>query len=133
MTEQRLSNEFSLEKCQRNEQGHYLCQTKDGRPARVVCVDRLGSKPIVVLTDSPCGDEFISTRYINGRLSDDHRSDNDLINLPAKITKYAGLCRNKYEVWLTQPYTSAASVHEMCEVTNSILIKIIPIEWEEPA
>lgn len=66
-------------------------QTRDGRPARIICTDRKGEFPIVALLDY---DEVDARAFAaNGTVwgdGPDHK--NDLINIPTKVTKYGVVC-----------------------------------------
>lgn len=129
-----MMTKFDLEKCQRNEQGHYLCQTRDGRPARVVCTDLHGNNGRTLLA-------LVKAIHDGG---EDHRSFNadgtccpshnplpgDLVNIPTKregwINIYPGALDQDKRVmsgWATKA--------EADKNASVLRIACIKIEWEE--
>jgi hypothetical protein len=69
-------------------------QTRDGRPARIICTDRKGSyggsnQPIIALIKQANGDEGTITYCSDGKfwnLADSHACD--LVNIPTKRKVY---------------------------------------------
>jgi hypothetical protein len=125
-----MKDEFVLSDCPRNEQGHYLCQTRDGKAARIVCTDRAHENPIVVLIADEYG-EYNTSRSKSGKAFD--RND-DLVNIPVMITKYAGLYMHRDGIMrLTQLQNSEAEVRSLIERFGGRLIKILPpIQYDKP-
>jgi len=62
-------------------------QTRDGRPARVICADARGGWPIIALVEVSEGCEETSVHREDGSYnSADPQSRRDLINIPEKRT-----------------------------------------------
>lgn len=59
-------------------------RTRDGRPARIICRDRKGDDPLVVLTVTGHDEETVGYRRSDGTTSWD-APDWDLVNIPEKI------------------------------------------------
>ena len=78
--------DFDLSKCKRNEQGHYLAMTRDGRPVRIVCTDRRGESNLLGLVGAQIdGVEKVMVWDCWGRPnSSPILSENNLINIPPK-------------------------------------------------
>ena len=49
---------FEIKYREKIESGEYKVETRDGRPARVICWDRKGGLPLVVLVPTKNGDEY---------------------------------------------------------------------------
>jgi hypothetical protein len=79
-----MNQTFDLSRCPKNDQGHLLCRTRDGRKARIVCTDKRSPFPIVAIYEGKCGqDEGFDSFCLNGKLHDDSEpSSGDLINFP---------------------------------------------------
>jgi hypothetical protein len=57
-------------------------RTRDGRKARIICVDRRGGfHPIVALREDRHGEELISVHALTGRCYAIRESQDDLINI----------------------------------------------------
>ena len=89
---------FDLSKCERNEQGHYLCETRDGRPARVVGTDfnsKSGETLLAVITGSD-GMSHSRIYYKEGRVWKSLYSDYDLVNIRKTIkqTGWVNVCQH---------------------------------------
>lgn len=70
--------EFDLEKAKA---GHPVC-TRDGKPARILCFDRIWKKeprPIIALVEEEPGDERVRVYKPNGKYLDVQMDDNDLM------------------------------------------------------
>lgn len=71
-------------------------QTRDGRPARILCVDAKISKtaPIVALVDRPGEDgELLDFYDADGRASCSISGGNDLVNVPQTVGRWIHLYR----------------------------------------
>ena len=53
-----MRKQFDIKYRPQIESGEYKVETRDGRPARVICWDRKGSLPLVVLVPTKNGDEY---------------------------------------------------------------------------
>lgn len=62
-------------------------QTRDGKPARILCTDKFGDQPIVALTKNPDGTETTGEFSVNGSFFCNGISKHDLINVPLKIQR----------------------------------------------
>lgn len=131
-----MMSKFSLENCPRNEQGHYLCQTRDGRPARVVCVDAAteenGTRLIaVVRRPDTCGDEVLLC-LPDGKFAHSGETRFDLVNLPVKREGWINIYPSPVSIsgrlasWLFD--TEADADKHASDLRIGPAIKI---EWEE--
>jgi hypothetical protein len=78
-------------------------QTRDGRPARIICTDRGGVYPIVALVKTPnSGIEIVGAYKMNGSGTHCASSRLDLINVPERKSKFV----NVYNYDLTVGYES---------------------------
>jgi len=85
------------------------CKTKDGREARIICVDAEGPEPIVALVKSHIGDEYIERYTPEGRVQP-NSSNHDLINIPE--TRWV----NIYEEYAGKVCNSRAQADDICDV-----------------
>lgn len=64
-------------------------QTRDGRKARIVCFDKKGDKPLVVLIEDPTGkNENYNFNYADGKAE---YPNNDLVNVPERVVRYVNV------------------------------------------
>ncbi len=73
-------------------------QTRDGRKARLICVDRkdrAGGERMIALVQEENGHERCILYFGNGDYFDDRESTDDLVNIPQKITRYANIYRGE--------------------------------------
>ncbi len=77
---------FDLQKCERDKNGHWLCQTRDGRKARVVTsLEGTADQCLVVCIMQPFGKEMLGRYELDGSFWNNKANDPaDLINIPAK-------------------------------------------------
>ena len=74
--------------------GSDVC-TRDGRKARILCVDAKGDRPIVALINqNGLSDDYPYKYYPNGSFYDDTISDIDLMIVPSVKTGYVNLYKN---------------------------------------
>jgi hypothetical protein len=67
-------------------------QLRDGRPARIICNNMKGNRPIIALMESEGGYEFTIYRKADGKFgSGKHPFYLDLINVPTTIKGYVGV------------------------------------------
>lgn len=82
-------------------------QTRDGRPARILCTDRIGNQPIVALLINDSGSEYTVYRKLNGTREDGEESllgNDDLINVPERKSKWQTVARKNG--WLFGRFSS---------------------------
>jgi hypothetical protein len=117
---------FDLNKCPKNEQGHWLAQTRDGRKVRIVCADARSSHPIVGVVGAPNGNEAVHCWHKDGRWND-HGDVLDLINPPTKREAVV-------EIW-THPTRGARALLNNGQLddigTSWRRVHQQKIEWEE--
>ena len=85
-------------------------QTRDGRPARIICKDRAGDFPIIALVTGFSGEEVVFATQLNGRFYDGQDHDYDLINFSEVTKKY----RRVYEGMRTYFSDIAYSSEQDC-------------------
>lgn len=98
-------------------------QTRDGRPVRILCTDRVGKYQMVglILED---GHEYVETWNLNGQKYEGIISDIDLINVPPKPVKYfINVYRNMNGIT-----TGAPNPDKPISTTNNDFIKTIEFE-----
>ena len=114
---------FDLEKAKA---GHPV-QLRDGREARIICFDKKGSYPIVVLFQSICSRtiEDIRTYTIEGKRGIDGHNDNDLVMKTVVKTKWVLIYKDgrRYE-------TKREAIDARIESEEVGLIAV-PVEMEE--
>lgn len=59
-------------------------RTRDGRPVRIICTDRLGSRPLVGLITDDSGKEIVAYRQADGTSTVNTKGD--FINVPVRET-----------------------------------------------
>lgn len=129
-----MSTKFDLNKCERNADGHWICQTRDGCKARIVCANRLGERPLVVLIEEKMSNgepiESYASRLANGKRNEDQTDSSDLINLPRKVKRWVNVYPGHSMgtgghclMWETE---AEANAH-----ADRNRVACVPIEWEE--
>lgn len=64
-------------------------QTRDGKPARIVCTDMKGTFPVVALVTQKSGNEVVNSYDSNGVYHTfSGKSDNDLVNIPERVERW---------------------------------------------
>ena len=110
------------------------CQYRNGEPARIVCTDLKGARPIISLRYSPGGTEKIFSHYESGQQFCDYENSFDLINIPVKHEYWANVYRFKSG---TGVYIGDPDLYESQEEAVSGIQKnfdhvaTVKIEWEE--
>lgn len=77
-------------------------QTREGRPARVICTDKKGSAyPVWALVMSESGHEEDSHSYtLNGRYFDNgDESEHDLMNVPVRTERFINFYDGQYDAY----------------------------------
>ena len=126
---------FNLREYLKNPQRKII--TRDGKRARVICVDRCGlnTKQIVALITIPNGDEIIKTYWEDG-VETRGQKDNpyDLFFMPEKKEGWI----NIYKYNLSSLITPGSQVYNTKEEAEAAIgsglvdyISTIKIQWEE--
>jgi len=113
------------------------CQTRDGRPARIICTDRKSPNgpPIIALVDGDCG-EILHTHSLNGRRIDDGRDHSfDLVNIPVKREGWVNVYRRRDSTCAHVGGPIYTSPEQAQSFADPMLHRVacVHIEWEEPA
>lgn len=115
---------FDLNKCPKNEEGHWVAQTRDGRRVIIVCGNAPGEQPLVGLRS---GDGFPASWDSDGSYFRGGKSGSDLISPPTKQTALV-------EIW-THPTRGARALlnnGQMDDIgTSWRKVHEQKIEWEE--
>ena len=108
--------------------GHPIC-TRDGRNARIICTDCVGSLPIIALVET--GFSEIACYYLtDGRNDAFSESGFDLFLAPIINTGYI----NIYQLRAGEPYCgriTLSPVKPICKDGVRCLAEAIKIEWED--
>lgn len=120
---------FNLEEAK---QGKPVC-TRDGRPARVICFDRLGAFPVVALVRDNDDVEYAEFYTTNGACLVGREMDADLMMRTIKRTGYVNIYTSIRD---EQGYVRGIEVYNTREEAekNKININFVAtakIEWEE--
>jgi hypothetical protein len=75
---------FDLNKCQKNEQGHWLAQTRDGRKVVIVCANAPGSLALVGFHGEV---NTLDRWYADGSYIQGHAHPADVINARRRAKK----------------------------------------------
>jgi hypothetical protein len=107
-------------------------QTRDGKPARIVCTDRLcnGGHRLVVLIQHKGGSEHVESRSITGLVLEGHLAPLDLINIPTKLVRWFNIYEIGSHRQFLGPYLTESDAY--ANVTSGEHYTASkPIEWEE--
>lgn len=118
---------FDISKCKKNEQGHWIAETRDGRKVRIVCADCKGATgQLLGLITHPDGNEKAVRWYSNGNYYlEGSGYESDLINPP---TKHEAVV----EVWRIEGRHYATLASEKCpRPAESRKVHEQKIEWSE--
>ena len=118
---------FNLEEAKH---GKPVC-TRHGKPARIICWDKLGNLPIVALVMGENNKEFVFYYNGNGRDNDTIEKDYDLMMAPERhegwINVYKG---GKLDADCIYP-TKADALENVFQPMKDNYIDTIKVEWEE--
>lgn len=126
--------EFDLEKAKA---GHPVC-TRDGKPARILCFDRIWKKeprPIIALVEEEPGDERVRVYKPNGKYLDVQMDDYDLMMAGVKKEGWTYLYRDAddddiYPCCIFDTEEEARKAADYDKGPDDI-VAIAKIEWEE--
>lgn len=106
-------------------------QTRDGRPARIICTDRTNNRPIVALIHSRQGtDEIAVSRYADGSMNPNYESGADLVNIPERKSEFWN-CYNKGANQYHKTLGSAKGARGCGGVLHSCLIATVELVYED--
>lgn len=122
--------QFNLEEYLRNPSRKIV--TKDGRNARIVCIDKKGFNPILALVtrhSSITEDIYLYTK--NGEISEGNSTDSDLFFAPEKHEGWINIYRGALDViYAGCVYTSEKEAKERIDDPQRY-VTTVKIEWEE--
>lgn len=122
--------QFSLEEYLKNPDKKVI--TRDGKPARIICTDKRGNKPVVALILAPDNKIEVPFFYTsNGFFYKDGRDDcDDLMFAPTKKEGWVNLFKNNSTIIAGEVYNTEAEAKSaiLCKYTY---ISTTKIEWEE--
>lgn len=99
-------------------------QTRDGRKARLICVDAKGALPLVALVLQPDSGEGIASYHLDGT----HPYSHDLINAPVTHKRFVNFSKDKRGVFVGGDY---ATRREADDWGSPERIACIEIEFKE--
>ena len=91
-------------------------KTREGRPYRVICVDKAGESPVVALVHHDDGDEGAIAYLQNGRVHPTSETPFDLLREPEKVTLWFNLWRYENGEIVSSasfPTEDAATTHRL--------------------
>ena len=105
--------------------------TRDGRKARIICIDAESNYPIVALIKSTDGSDEYPLRYtVKGEYHPGHEHKEDLFFAPEKHEGWINIYRDTILSGAYYKYTYP-SEEDAKENASSGAIATIKIEWEE--
>lgn len=125
---------FDITKCPKNEHGHLMCQTLDGRSVRIICTDsKYPGKPLVALIES----NFTCCIFygLDGKFNlSNSDNQNDLINLPVKREGWVNIYEGDADK-VEKNVAIAANIFVSQQMADSLALKgrvaCVRVEWEE--
>lgn len=128
MEEKKLNlKPFDIQKAR---EGKPVC-TRDGKPARIICWDKLGNLPIVALVMDEYNKESAFYYNENGRDNDTVEKYYDLMMAPEKkvgwVNVYQGGKLDADYIYSTK----ADAVENIFQLMKENYIDTIKVEWEE--
>lgn len=120
--------EFNLEEAKAGKP----VQTRDGRPARIICFDRKNRLyPIIALVDLGDYEDYIS--YTLDGCTNEHKkieNDRDLFMAPVKVTRWVNVYRGGFDYKFGSICPTRESALEAIDKAAGY-ISTAKIEWEE--
>lgn len=105
--------------------------TRDGRPARIICFDRIDDRYSIValITEEKQKYEIINSYTLDGKCNIGENSLFDLFMAPTKVKKYANIYKHngKNKIFGFLHDTVKEAIDDKCDGC----VATIPIEWEE--
>lgn len=102
-------------------------QTRDGHPARIICTDMIGDRPIAAIITETERTESVLQYRADGQFGEmPYRLD--LINIPVRHKRWMNLY---YNTTLTEIYTTRAAADYAESSARPNRIACIEIEFEE--
>lgn len=110
--------------------------TRDGRNARVLCVDRKFSfnsvdYPVLALVKSTNGEELALSFTSDGREEYNHDGTTDLFFVPNKKKGWINIRKNETKAYPTGTIYNTKDEAVMADLGMTYHIDTIKIEWEE--
>ena len=107
------------------------CQYRNGEPARIVCTDRKGARPIISLSYYPGGTEKIFYHYESGQQFCDYENSFDLINTPTKQERWVNVYRGRSGAEQCQDFYPTREEAFQNKASTCDYIATGKVEWEE--
>ena len=108
--------------------------TRDGRKARIICIDAKNNYPIVALVETQTKDEehiFSFTKYGSWSIEVEE-TINDLFFAPEKHEGWLNIYRSESGFYLRgNPYKSKEEADEVAKANYKTFCTTVKIEWEE--
>lgn len=106
--------------------------TRDGRNARIICIDKKGARPIVALIErSDSIVEETVTYKENGEFFEDSSYKYDLFFAPEKHEGWVNLYRSSLDITHTGCVHTSEKEAKECMYDPQRYVTTIKIEWEE--
>lgn len=120
--------EFSLEEHLKNPERKIV--TRDGRDARIICTDKKGCKPIVILVEED-GEEDCFPICANGRCLPYKEDCLDLFFAPEKKVGWMNLYKKSYGLVQGDLVRNSEEAAKKIAAGDEDYITTIKVEWEE--
>lgn len=125
--------QFSLEEYLKNPSRKVI--TRDGDNVRIICTDKIGDCPLVVLIKSELGNEAIFEYTKDGKWYYDERECSlDLFFAPEKHEGWLNIYRSDecgFYIRGKSPYESKEKADKVAKANPKTFFTTIKVEWEE--